>query len=256
VQQNRIKQALQNDEPVLGVGATFPLDLPTMRVLANCGIDWLFVDMEHGFGDISHLQEVAQVLNLLDLAGVVRVPNLAYEWVARSLDTGLLSVMIPRVERKVQAELAVQWAKHPPLGVRGMGSHAQFDYTWLPAAEGVEVSNRETLVVLQIETVEAVENVAAIASVPGVDVLFIGPLDLSISLGHPGDVASDESHALFERVCQVARAHERAVGIVCSVEQVRFYYDMGIRMFSIGSVLTLLQAQVQALETEFRLQLS
>ena len=255
MQKNKLKLTLKNNEPVFGVGATFPLDLPTMRVLANCGIDWLFVDMEHGSGDISQLQDVAQILNLLGLTGVVRVPNLAYEWVARSLDTGLRSVMVPRVERREQAELAVQWAKHPPVGVRGMGSHAQFDFTWLPAAEGVEVSNRETMVVLQIETVEGVENVEAIASVPGIDVLFIGPLDLSISLGRPGDVASDESHRLFERICQVARAHERAVGIVCAVEQVRFYYDMGIRMFSIGSVLTLLQAQVQAVEAEFRHQL-
>jgi 2-keto-3-deoxy-L-rhamnonate aldolase RhmA len=137
-----------------------------------------------------------------------------------------------------------------------MGSHAQFDFVWLPAAEAIEVSNRETMVVVQIETEAGVENVEAIASVPGVDVLFIGPLDLSISLGRPGDVTSDESHRLFERVCRVARAHERAVGIVCSTEQIGFYHDMGIRMFSTGTQLTLLQAQVQAVEREFRRQLA
>jgi 2-keto-3-deoxy-L-rhamnonate aldolase RhmA len=112
------------------------------------------------------------------------------------------------------------------------------------------------MVVLQIETVEAVENAEAIASVPGVDVLFIGPLDLSLTLGTPGDVASDQSHELFRRVCQVAQNHDLAVGIVCTAQQVRFYYDMGMRMFSIGAALSHMRTQVQATEAEFRRQLA
>lgn len=256
MKENKIKRALENDEAVFGVGATFPIELTTLRILAHGGVEWLFADMEHASGDMSQLLEVAQISSLLGISSVARIPNLSYDWVARALDTGLLSVMIPRVEHREQAEMAVQWAKHPPLGVRGMGSRAQFDFAPVPAAEGVAISNQETMVVVQIETVEAVENVEAIAAVPGVDVLFIGPLDLSISLGRPGDVASEESHRLFLRVCQVARANEIAVGIVCAPEQVRFYHDMGMRMFSIGSVLSLLHTQILALESEFRRQLA
>jgi 4-hydroxy-2-oxoheptanedioate aldolase len=253
---NKLKQALKNNEAVFGVGATFPVDLPTLRTLAVCGVEWLFLDLEHGSADISELLDVAQVSNLLGMDGVARIPNLDYHWVARALDTGLLSVMIPRVEQHEQAEMAVRWAKHPPLGIRGMGSPSQFDFSTLPPAERVEISNRETLVVLQIETVEAVDNVEAIASVPGVDVLFIGPLDLSLSLGAPGDVASDHSHELFRRVCRAARSHDLAVGIVCTAHQVRFYYDMGMRMFSLGSALGHMRTQVQAVEAEFRRQLA
>ncbi len=253
---NKLKQALKNDEPVFGVGATFPVDLPTLRTLAVCGVEWLFLDLEHGSADISGLLDVAQVSNLLGIDGVARIPNLDYHWVARSLDTGLLSVMIPRVEHREQAEMAVQWVKHPPLGIRGMGSPSQFDFSTLPPAERLEISNRETMVVLQIETVEAVNNVDAIASVPGVDVLFIGPLDLSLTLGIPGDVASDQSHELFRRVCQAARNNDLAVGLVCSAQQVRFYYDMGMRMFSIGSALSHMRTQVQAVEAEYRRQLA
>jgi 2-keto-3-deoxy-L-rhamnonate aldolase RhmA len=137
-----------------------------------------------------------------------------------------------------------------------MGSPSQFDFSTLSPAERVEISNRETMVVLQIETVEAVDNVEEIASVPGVDALFIGPLDLSLCLGIPGDVASDQSHELFRRVCQVARSHDLAVGIVCADHQVRFYYDMGIRMFSIGTALSHMRTQVQAVEAEYRRQLA
>jgi 2-dehydro-3-deoxyglucarate aldolase/4-hydroxy-2-oxoheptanedioate aldolase len=255
VLQNKLKHALQDDEAVFGVGVTFPLDIAMLRTLAVSGVEWLFLDLEHGSGDISGLLEVAQISKLLGMDGVARIPNLDYHWVARSLDTGLLSVMIPRVEHREQAELAVQWVKHPPLGIRGMGSPSQFDYSTLPPAERVEISNRETMVVLQIETVEAVDNVQEIASVPGVDALFIGPLDLSLTLGIPGTVASDRSHDLFRRVCQVARSHDLAVGIVCAAQQVRFYYDMGIRMFSIGTALTHMRTQVQAVEAEFRRQL-
>lgn len=254
--QNKLKRALKDDKAVFGVGVTFPLDIAMLRTLEVCGVEWLFLDLEHGSADISGLLEVAQVSKLLGMDGVARIPNLDYHWVARSLDTGLLSVMIPRVEHREQAELAVQWVKHPPLGIRGMGSPSQFDYSTLPPADKVEISNQETMVVLQIETVEAVDNVAEIASVPGVDALFIGPLDLSLTLGMPGDVTSDQSHDLFRRVCQVARGHDLAVGIVCAAHQVRFYYDMGMRMFSIGTALSHMRTQVQAVEAEFRRQLA
>jgi 2-keto-3-deoxy-L-rhamnonate aldolase RhmA len=256
VLQNKLKRALREGTAVFGVGVTFPLDIAMLRTLEVCGVEWLFLDLEHGSGDISGLLDVAQVSKLLGMDGVARIPNLDYHWVSRALDTGLLSVMIPRVEHREQAELAVQWVKHPPLGIRGMGSPSQFDYSTLPPADRVEVSNRETMVVLQIETVEAVDNVEAIASVPGVDALFIGPLDLSLTLGIPGNVASDQSHDLFRRVCQAARRHGLAVGIVCTAQQVRLYYDMGMRMFSIGTALSHMRTQVQSVEAEFRRQLA
>jgi len=256
VLENKIKHALKNDEAIFGVGLTFPIELPTLRILANCGVEWLFLDMEHGSGDISELLNVAQVANLLGMCGVARIPSLDYHWVARSLDTGLLSVMIPRVESKEQAELAVQWAKHPPVGVRGMGSPSQLSYAPLTGAERVEISNRETMVVVQIETAKAVENIEAIASVSGIDVLFMGPLDMSLTVGKPGEVACEENIERFRKICLVAREHNLAVGIVCAVHQVRFYYDMGVRMFSIGTALGHMRASVQAVEAEFRRQIS
>ena len=254
--ENKVKSALQRGQAVFGVGVTGPFEMPVLRTLANCGVEWLFLDEEHGSTDVSELLTAVQILDLLGVCSIPRIPSLDYHWVARSLDTGASGVMIPRVETREQAERAVQWARFPPLGSRGMGSPSYLSYASLPLAEGIEIANRETLIVLQIESVKAVENIEAIAAVPGVDVLFIGPVDMSISLGKPGDVASEVSHQLFRRVCQVARQHHVAVGIVCRADQVRFYYEMGIRMFSIGSALSHLRSAVQAAAAEFRRQLA
>lgn len=253
--ENRIKHLLQRDQAIFGVGLTGPAEVPVLRVLAQAGVEWVFLDLEHGSMDISGLLPAVQMLDALGVCSVLRIPSLDYHWVARALDTGALSVMVPRVESAAQAATAVQWAKFPPMGVRGMGSPSYLSYAPVSVADGVKISNRETMVVVQIESVAGVENVETIAAVPGVDVLFIGPLDLSISLGRPGDVASDESHRLFQRVCAAARAYHLAVGVVCQASQVRFYYDMGIRMFSVGTALTHLRAGVQGAAAEFRRQL-
>ena len=249
---NNVKHALKEGAAVFGTGLTGPVDLPTLRVLAGEGVEWLFLDLEHGSLEIGGLLEAVQIADLLGMCSVLRIPDLSYEWVARSLDTGALSVMVPRVETKEQAELAVQWAKFPPVGRRGMGSPSYLSYAPVTAAEGIEISNRETMVVLQIETKAGADNVESIASVPGVDVLFLGPLDMSISLGRAGDVTSDEEHAVFRRVCRVARQHDLGVGIVCLPGQSRFYYDMGVRMFSMGTATTYLRQGVRAAVTEFK----
>lgn len=256
MQENKLRRALKKGEPAFGVGLTFPLGIPTLRTLANSGVEWLFLDVEHGSGDINELLTVAQVSNMLGMSGVARIPNLEYHWVARSLDTGLMTIMIPRVEAKEQAEQAVQWVKHPPLGVRGMGSPSQFDYASVAGSDRVAISNQETMIVIQIETTEAVDNVEAIASVPGIDVLFIGPMDMSLYLGQPGDLFNDKSNKLFRHICCVAKDNDLAVGIVCGANMVKFYYDMGVRMFSIGTALGHMRTQVQATKAEFDKQLA
>ena len=250
--ENKVKWALKRDEAVFGTGVTGPIDLPTLRVLAESGVQWLFTDLEHGSLDVSGLLAVTQIADMLGMLAVPRIPDLAYHWVARSLDTGAMGVMVPRIETAEQAALAVRYALYPPQGGRGMGSPSRLSYAPVGTAEGLEITNRETMIVLQIETLAGVESVEAIAAVPGVDALFIGPLDLSISIGRPGDVASDESHALMRRVCAAARANGLAVGIVCSAEQVGFYHEMGVRMFSCGGALGYMRAGVRAAVETFQ----
>jgi 2-dehydro-3-deoxyglucarate aldolase/4-hydroxy-2-oxoheptanedioate aldolase len=253
---NKLKRALENGGSVFGLGMTGPIEVPVLRVLANCGVDWLFLDMEHGSLDIGDVLTVVQMADALGMCSVVRVPDLRYQWIARALDTGALSVMVPRVETADQAEQAVRWAKYPPQGVRGAGSPSYLSYAPASWGEGIEISNRETMVVLQIETQTAVENAAAIASVPGVDALFVGPLDLSVSLGRPGDTTSGESHRCVREVCSAAGGRGLAIGIVCAATQASLYHEMGVRMFSFGTALGYLRAGVLAARAEFETQVS
>lgn len=253
--QNKVKWALKSDRAVFGIGVGGLWSASVLRTLVDCGVEWLFVDMEHSSIDVSDMLEMVQFANALGLVSVPRIPNLDYHWVARALDTGTLSVMVPRVETREQAELAVRWAKFPPTGVRGAGSPAHLSYAPVPWAEGIEIANRESLIVLQIESKKAVDNIEAIVSVPGVDAVLFGPLDMSISLGRPGQVTSQENHEQFRRVCGLARAHGVAVGIVCAADMAGFYYDMGIRLFSIGSVAAHVRAGLQSAVAEFRRQI-
>lgn len=253
---NRVKRALQNDQPVFGVGLSNPVDVAVLRILAAVGVDWLFIDMEHGAIEISALQPIVTVADVLGLCSVARIPSLEYHWVARSLDTGTLGLMVPRVETQEQAEHAVEWSKFPPMGSRGMGSPAYLSYAKVEnTAQGIEISNRESMVVLQVESVKAVENLEGIAGVPGVDVLFIGPMDMSISVGTPGQVGSEANLAQFRKVIDVARRHRLATGIVCRPNEVKFYYEMGIRMFSITSPFNAMRAGLEATAAEYKQQL-
>ncbi len=254
--QNKIKWALREDKAVFGTGLVGFAAAPVLRALANAGVQWLFVDMEHSCIDVSDLLESVQFADALGMCSIPRIPALEYHWVARVLDTGSLSVMVPRIETREQAELAVSWAKYPPLGIRGAGSMAHLSYAPLNWAEGVEIANRESLVVVQIESVKAVDNIESIVTVPGVDAVLLGPLDLSISLGRPDDRTSEASHGAYRKVCRVARAHGVAVGIVCSPSQVRLYYEMGMRLFSVSHVLAYLESGLQAAATEFWRQVS
>lgn len=254
--ENPVKAALARDEAVFGVGLTGPVALPTLRILANAGVEWLFADLEHGSLDIHELLNAVQIADMLGMVSVPRIPSLDYHWVARSLDTGALSLMVPRVETAEQAAQAVSWARYPPEGTRGMGSPSRLSYAEASIAECAEITNRELLMVLQIESQLGVNHAEAIAAVPGVDVLFIGPLDLSLSLGHPGETTHEESLRCYRHVCEVARAQGVGVGIVCPPDQVRFFYDMGIRLLSCGSTVGFTRAGAEEARATFDAQLA
>jgi 2-dehydro-3-deoxyglucarate aldolase/4-hydroxy-2-oxoheptanedioate aldolase len=249
--ENKVKQALQRGEAVFGTGLSAPVGVGLMRILANARLDWLFVDLEHGSSDMNDLITDLQVADILGMVSVVRVPDLQYFWIARCLDMGALSVMVPRVESREQAEYAVQCAKYPPQGRRGMGSLAALGFASVSAADAVRISNEQGMIVTQIETLTGVSNAEAIAAVPGVDVLFIGPLDLSISLGTPGNWSTPEWMAEADRVLAAAQKHGKSVGIVCTPEQIRFWFDKGVRMFSVGSAMTYIRSGIEAARAEF-----
>ena len=185
---NPVKRALAEGKVQLGCGFAQIRSIEVPKALAAAGFHWAFVDTEHGGFDLETVQDVCTVSQLVGLAPIVRVADMQYNLVARSLDCGAQGIIFPRVESPEALATAVSWTKFPPVGIRGYGlSGVNLDYQAVSFNEVIEHMNRETLVVLQIETKRALEAREELLAVPGIDAVMIGPADLSISLGVPGD---------------------------------------------------------------------
>lgn len=189
------------------------LNLPSAaiaEVLAAAGFDWLFIDGEHGAIDSGELVSILQAVDR-DLACIVRVPELGAGVIKRALDMGAAGIIVPQVETEAAAADAVRLARYAPLGERGMGLARAHRYGF-KLMEYIERANDEIAVIVQAEHVRAVENIERIAAVEGLDAVFLGPFDLSASLGHPGDINHPDVVAAIEHVTATCKAAGMPLG--------------------------------------------
>ncbi len=210
----RLKQRLQAGEACFGFWCHLFSGIAS-ELLAEVGFDCALIDLEHGAG--SYLDAIAQ-MQAIKGAGctpLIRVPSNEPVAVKRALDAGAAGIMIPAVSTRAEAEAAVAACRYPPQGIRGAAPGIiRATEFGLRAADYVERINEDLLVILQIETVRGVENIDAIASVAGVDVLFVGPMDLSADAGHFGKTDHPEVQALIERIEAAGARHGRALGSI------------------------------------------
>jgi 4-hydroxy-2-oxoheptanedioate aldolase len=198
---NLVKQNLRAGKLQLGTGFGQLRSPEIAKMLAAAGFQWAFIDTEHGGFDLETVQDICRVSVMAGLSPIVRVGDLQYSLVARVLDCGAQGVMFPRVESPEILERAVSWTKFPPMGVRGYGLTAvQVDYEPLTFAQIIEHMNANTMVVLQIETRRALEAREELLAVGGIDAVMIGPADLSISLGVPGEFQNPKMVEAMEKV--------------------------------------------------------
>jgi 2-keto-3-deoxy-L-rhamnonate aldolase RhmA len=189
------------------------LNLPSAaiaEILAGAGFDWLFIDTEHSAIDTSALLSILQAVDR-DLACIVRLPKLDVGSIKHALDLGAAGIMVPQVETAADAAEAVRLARYAPEGDRGFGLSRAHGYGFR-VSEYLAHANEEIVVIVQVEHARAVENIEAIAAVEGLDAVFIGPYDLSSSLGHPGDVEHPAVVGALERVTQVCRSARMPLG--------------------------------------------
>jgi len=191
---------------LLTIAATEVADL-----LAGAGFDWLFVDAEHGALDPRDVLIVLQVVANRTPC-LVRVPALDEAWIKRVLDAGADGVIIPQVSTAEQAERAVRYAHYPLRGTRGLGT-ARANRYGLGLAGHLDRARDLVTVVVQAETADAIRNIDAIARVPDLDAVFVGPFDLSASLGHPGEVDHPEVQSAIAQVSRVCRESGVRTGI-------------------------------------------
>ncbi len=216
---------------ICGLGHFVPAFL---RHAAHLGFDCVWLDLEHRSMDQRELQSLLTLSHLVDIDMMVRVPLVDGAQLYRVLEDGAAGMMFPLVNTPERARQIVQAVKFPPIGSRGMdGAGLDGDY-FLDAGENyAENVNRQTFVVVQIETPQAVENAAAIAAVDGVDGLFIGPSDLSLRLRHhPGELDLDTA---IDRVAAAAKRHGKAWGVPGDVALTAGIHAKGAQLLVQGS---------------------
>jgi 2-dehydro-3-deoxyglucarate aldolase/4-hydroxy-2-oxoheptanedioate aldolase len=234
---NRVKKALAEGQVQLGCAFAQFRCPEVARILAVAGFHWTYLDTEHGNFDIETVQDICRAAVEWNLCPVVRVADLQYALIARALDNGAMGIIFPRVESPERLAEAVSWTKFPPLGVRGFGlTPTHVEYENASIAQIAEHVNANTLVVLQIETALAVERREELLAVPGIDAVMIGPVDLSVSLGVPGEFLHPKMIEAMEKVRDSCIAHGVAPGTQTrTVELAKFWKERGMRFLGCGA---------------------
>jgi 2-dehydro-3-deoxyglucarate aldolase/4-hydroxy-2-oxoheptanedioate aldolase len=181
------------------------------EILASIGFDWLWIDMEHAPLDLARAQELIQAVGDR-CATLVRVPWNDTVWIKRVLDLGCDGIVVPQIKSAAEARDAVRACRYPPDGVRSVGVARAQGYG-ARLADYLRSANDRLSVVLQIEHVDALDRIHEILDVPGVDAVFVGPLDLSASLGHLGDVGHADVQAAIAVIKGACSARGTPMGV-------------------------------------------
>lgn len=206
------------------------------EMAAASGFDWLLYDLEHGTSEFSDLLHQLQATSAFAVANIVRVPAIDAAVFKRVLDLGAQGLMIPQVATVEQALRCVQFARIPPLGVRGAAQTTRASGYGADYQQYLAEANRSIIVTAQIESREGVANADAIAAVDGIDALFVGPTDLGVDLGVRSDTSGGDFRAAVVAVAEAARRNGKAAGVlVRNAEQARDYFDLGYTFIALGS---------------------
>jgi len=241
----RLRARLAAGEPTVGtfVGTASAV---TAEVCAAAGVDWVLLDLEHGAGGEEQVREVVPAAGAYGVPTVVRVESAARIRLGRVLDLGAAGVMLPRMNSVAEVREALRHLRYPPDGDRGVATYNRACRFGLdPAA--LDRADGEILGVVQIESARAVEQVEQIAALDGVDVLFVGPRDLSHDLGVPGDTTAPAYLAALLRVRAAAAEHGKACGLlVPDGTAAATKHAEGWTFVAVGSDATLLAAALAA----------
>jgi 2-dehydro-3-deoxyglucarate aldolase/4-hydroxy-2-oxoheptanedioate aldolase len=222
------------------------------RMLQNAGLDFVLIDNEHSAFSTAEVADLVAWFRATEIATFVRVPEIQYHLIARTLDLGAQGVMVPNVRTAAEAQAIVAAAKYAPLGKRGviMGQ-ANTDFQTLAPADFLVEANRSTTIICQIESVEGVENVEEIAATSGVDVVWVGHFDLTQSQGIPGQFHHPRFLQAMEAVVAAARKHAVGAGIQPgSLAQAEEWMKMGFNVISYSTDFALYTAVLTDAVTE------
>ena len=241
---NPVKTNLAEGRHVFGT-MVFEFFTPGLaQIMAAAGAEFAIYDTEHSGAGIETIKSQMSYARFTGCVPLVRVGAIDYHAIAATLDAGALGVMAPMVETAEQAAFLVSCTRYPPEGRRGAAfGVAHDDYMDGPVTEKLRAANERTLVIAMVETVAGVENVEAIASVPGIDVLWLGHFDLTNSMGIPGDFAHSRFKDAVARIAVAADRYGKSLGMMVADDAwAREYLAGGFRMIAYGIDHRLFQA--------------
>ena len=249
---NHVRQAIKADKCVVGTMVSETRNPEIAYMLAAAGMDFLMVDTEHASAGVESVQNLMRSARAAGLVPLARVTQNQYPFIARILDMGCMGIMVPRVDTAEEARHVVRCAKYRPQGERGYGARGVItDYETVTVREVVEWVNQHTLIIVQVESGEAVENLPEITAVPGIDVALIGPYDLSNALGVPGEFTHPRFVEAVERTFEVCLRSNVSPAIhVSKMEDAIRYRDKGMRFLMYGSDSRLLIAAASGVVRE------
>ena len=250
--ENRFKNAITTGQLQIGLWQSLG-SATTAELCAQCGFDWLLIDGEHGPNDLRSIRDQLQVITPSPAQAVVRIPGVDVVWVKQVMDAGAQTVLVPLVNTAEDAALMAAAMRYPPQGIRGNGAGVVRASNYGMDDDYLHTANDQACLLVQVETVQALENLDAICATDGVDGVFIGPADLATSLGHHGDpLHSDVQNTIEDTITRI-KASGKAPGILMgNEERIERYRELGALFIAVGSDVGLLTGAARALATRWR----
>ena len=230
-----LKKRLKQGETLNGCWLNLGSPL-TAEIVGQAGFDWVLIDLEHGAGVEKDVLAQLQALENSPSAVLVRVESAESPRISRILDMGAEGIMCPKVDNAVEAKKVINGLHYPPFGNRGVAKMVRATQFGLNFNTYYDESRDNILGIVQIETLEALDNLDEIAAVEGVDILFIGPADLSMAMGIFGQFDHPTFTDALNKIVQAAQKTNKAIGILLfNPDDYDKYHNMGIRFIACGS---------------------
>jgi len=237
---NNFKKSIANGQLQIGFWQSLGTTI-TAEISAYSGFNWLLIDGEHGPNDIRSIRDQLQVVGPSPTQAVVRIAGVDVVSVKQVMDAGAQTVLVPIVDTPEDAALMARAMRYPPHGIRGNGSGVVRAADYGRMAGYLDTANDEACLLVQAETMTAINNLDAICAIDGVDGVFIGPSDLATSMGHIGDPGHKDVQAVIEDAIVRIRAAGKAPGILMADEaKVRRYIELGALFVAVGSDVSIL----------------
>jgi len=249
---NTFKRALQEGKPQIGLWAGL-CNAYSIEIVAGAGFDWLVIDGEHSPNTLQTTLAQLQSMAAYPAAPVVRPAWNDAVQIKQILDAGAQTILVPMVQSAEEAEAAVAAVRYPPQGIRGVGSALARSSRWNRIPNYLERANDEMCVLVQIETPRSVDALEEILAVDGVDGAFIGPADLSASMGYLGQPDHPEvSKAIDDAIKRIVRSGKAAGILHGGIEQARHYLSLGATFVAVGVDAILLARAAEQLAGQFK----